>query len=97
MGHIFTATVMKPGPAKVEDITKLPPPKTVIKVRIFLDIIDYVLKFIAGCGKIIAPLMKILNYKRHFHWLPARDAALKILKTALILDMVLNFLNCEVQ
>lgn len=97
LGHIISAAGIKPNSAKVAAITKMPPPKDANKVCMFLDMISYVINFIAGCGELIAPLNKILDSKRPFYWTPVRDASFQALKTALVSAFVLKSLNSEAQ
>lgn len=68
------------------------PLKDVDNVHISLGTKAYLHKLIAGCGKLISPLTKILNSKHPFHWTPSREAAFQDLKTSLVLISALKFL-----
>lgn len=63
LGHTITASGIKFNPAKAQAISKMPPLKYVGEVKILLNMVAYVHRFIAGCGELIDHLTKILNLK----------------------------------
>ena len=61
LGHVVSATGMKPDPAKVQVIEEWPEPETVFDVRSFLGLANYFRKYILGFAKMVAPLTHLLK------------------------------------
>ena len=56
IGHILSATGIRPLPAKTHAIQHMGPPMTPKQVRAFLGLVGYYRKFIKGFAKIAKPL-----------------------------------------
>ena len=56
LGHILSATAIRPLPAKTHAIQHMQPPMTPKQVRAFLGLVGYYRKFIKGFAKIAKPL-----------------------------------------
>jgi hypothetical protein len=56
LGHIVTASGVKPNPAKIEVIKNFPLPKTITELQSFLGILGYYRRFIKDYAKITKPL-----------------------------------------
>ena len=60
LGHFILADGIKVDPAKIEVISKIPTPKTLKEVRIFLGHAGYYRRFIENLSKIASPLFSLL-------------------------------------
>ena len=60
LGHILSATGIRPLPAKTHAIQHMQPPTTPKQVRAFLGLVRYYRKFIKGFTK-IAKLLTLLT------------------------------------
>ena len=56
LGHILSATGIRPLPAKTHTIQHMQPPMTPKQVRAFLGLVGYYRKFIKAFAKIAKPL-----------------------------------------
>ena len=56
LGHILSATGIRPLPVKTHAIQHMQPPMTPKQVRAFLGLVGYYRKFIKGFAKIAKPL-----------------------------------------
>ena len=56
LGHILSATGIRPLPSKTHAIQHMQPPTTPKQVRAFLGLVGYYRKFIKGFAKITKPL-----------------------------------------
>ena len=59
LGHILSATGIRPLPSKTHAIQHMQPPTTPKQVRAFLGLVGYYRKFIKGFAKIAKPLMML--------------------------------------
>ena len=55
VGHVFTATGLKPDPAKVSAITDMPPLDDVTALQRFICMVTYLAKFIPNLSDLAAP------------------------------------------
>ena len=61
LGHIISASGIKPNPEKIKAIKELPRPTSILRLQTFLGLVAFVRKFIPNCSKLIAPLMALLK------------------------------------
>ncbi|XP_050077299.1 uncharacterized protein LOC126564332 [Anopheles maculipalpis] len=62
LGHIIDSRGLRPDPAKIDAIKKLPPPKDVTGVRSFIGAINFYAKFILNMRNLRYPLDKFLFF-----------------------------------
>ena len=80
VGHLVTAQGLKPDPAKVRAVQKMPIPTSKEDVRRFLGFIQYLAKFIPNLSEIDAPLRKVNKQDVMFFWEKEQDECFKKLK-----------------
>lgn len=61
LGHIITPDGIRPNPAKIDVIQKVPIPKTIKHIRSFLGLTGFYRKFIKDYGRIALPMIKYLK------------------------------------
>jgi ribonuclease HI len=83
LGHIITDGGISVDPAKVEDVLKWEPPRTVKEIRSFLGLAGYYRRFIEGFFKIVKPLTTLLEKDREFKWTDACQECFEELKRRL--------------
>jgi hypothetical protein len=66
LGHIITDGGISVDPAKVSDVLKWKPPRTVKEIRSFLGLAGYYRRFIEGFSKIARPLTSLLEKDKEF-------------------------------
>ena len=97
LGHILSATGIKPLPAKTHTIQNMKPPTTPKQVRAFLGLVGYYRKLIKGFAKIFAkiakPLTLLTRQQVKFDWTPAHHAAFLHLKEAIVQAPILHYPN----
>ena len=66
LGHILSATGIRPFPSKTCTIQSMQPPTTPKQVRAFLGLVSYYRKFIKGFAKIAKPLTLLTRQQVKF-------------------------------
>ena len=66
MGHVITSDGLKPDPAKVEWIQKMPIPSDKQAVRRFLGMVNYLQRFSPKLSAVTAPLRELLKEQNVF-------------------------------
>ncbi|XP_062700352.1 uncharacterized protein K02A2.6-like [Aedes albopictus] len=90
VGHVVDSRGLRPDPAKIEAITKLPPPTDVSGVRSFLGAINYYGKFVPNMRKLRYPLDNLLKAEAKFQWTPECQKAFEHFKKILSSDLLLT-------
>ena len=70
LGHILSATGIRPLPAKTHAMQHMQPPMTPKQVTAFLGLVGYYRKFIKGFAKIAKPLTLLTRQQVKFDWTP---------------------------
>ena len=78
LGHIISSRGIEVDKAKIDIISKLPPPTNVKTIRQFLGYAGFYRRFIKDFSKIAKPLYKLLEKDAQFIW---RKIARKVLKS----------------
>jgi hypothetical protein len=89
LGHIITDEGISVDPAKVDDVLKWEPPRTVKEISSFLGLAGYYRRFIEGFSKIEKPLTTLLEKGREFKWTDACQDSFEELKRRLTTAPVL--------
>ena len=92
LGHILSATGIRPLPAKTHTIY-MQPPTTPKQVRAFLGLVGYYRKFIKGFAKIAKPLPLLTRQQVKFEWTPEHHTAFLHLKEAIVQAPILHYSN----
>ena len=93
LGHILSATGIRPLPAKTHTIQHMQPPTTPKQVRAFLGLVRYYRKFIKGFTKIAKPLTLLTRQQVKFEWTPEHHTAFLHLKEAIVQAPILHYPN----
>ena len=72
LGHYISTKGFEPVEQKVQTITNIPKPQTMMQLKRFLGMINFYRRFIPGCAEILQSLNKMLspakNSKRKLKW-----------------------------
>ncbi|XP_062703621.1 uncharacterized protein K02A2.6-like [Aedes albopictus] len=90
VGHVVDSRGLRPDPAKIEAITKLPPPTDVSGVRSFLGAINYYGKLVPNMRKLRYPLDNLLKADAKFKWTPECQQEFEQFKRILSSDLLLT-------
>ena len=93
LGHILSATGIRPLPAKTHAIQHMQTPMTPKQVRAFLGLVGYYRKFIKGFAKIAKPLTLLTRQQVKFEWTPEHHTAFLHLKEAIVQAPILHYPN----
>ena len=91
LGHIVSASGIKPDPEKVKAIQNLATPTTVKGVRSFIGMCGYYRRFVPNFVKIAKPLTDLTKKNRHFYWTEECQVSFETLRTALMEAPVLAY------
>ena len=93
LGHILSATGIRPLPSKIHAIQNMNPLTTPKQVRAFLRLVGYYRKFIRGFTKIAKPLTLLTRQQVKFNWTPEHQEAVIHLKEAIVQAPILHYPN----
>ena len=93
LGHILSATGIRPLCAKTHTIQHMRLPMTPKQVRAFLGLAGYYRKFIKGFARIAKPLTLLTRQQVKFDWMPEHHTAFLHLKEAIVQAPILHYLN----
>ena len=93
LGHTFSATGIRPLPAKTHAIQHMQPTTTPKQVRAFLGLVRYYRKFIKGFAKIAKPLTLLTRQQVKFEWTLEHHTAFLHLKEAIVQVPILHYPN----
>ena len=93
LGHILSATGIRPLPAKTHVIQHMQPPTTPKQVRAFLGLVGYYRKFIKGFAKIAKPLTLLTRQQVKFDWTLEHHTTFLHLKEAIVEAPILHYPN----
>ncbi|KAL4312655.1 hypothetical protein GQ457_01G020160 [Hibiscus cannabinus] len=90
LGHKISSKGMEVDKAKIEVISKLPPPTTVKGIRSFLGHAGFYRRFIENFSKITKPLCSLLEQGRQFEFNEDCTKAFNILKQKLVTSPIVE-------
>ena len=93
LGHILSATGIRPLPTKTHTIQHMQPPMTLKQVRAFLGLVGYHRKFIKGFAKIAKPLPLLTRQQVKFEWTLEHHSTFLHLKEATVQAPILHYPN----
>ena len=91
LGHILSATGIRPLPSKTHTIQHMQPPTTPTQVGAFLGLVGYYRKFIKGFTKMAKPLTMLRQQQVKFEWTSVHHTAFLHLKEAIIQAPILCY------
>ena len=91
LGHLVSASGIKPDPQKVSAIQNLGAPSTVKDVRSFIGMCSYYRRFIPNFAKIAKPLTELTKKNRRFDWSDQCQTAFETLRTTLTTAPILAY------
>ena len=95
LGHLLSASGVRPTEAKVKTIVEMPTPVDVSGVRSFMGLAGYYRKFVPNFSNLAKPLNELTQADTPFEWTTAREGAFQELKNALISLPFLKALDFE--
>ena len=91
LGHILSATGIRPLPSKTHTIQHMQPPTTPKQVQVFFGLVGYNRKFIKGFAKIAKPLTMLTCQQVKFDWTSTHHIAFLNLKEAIVQAPILHY------
>ncbi|UYV72887.1 K02A2.6-like [Cordylochernes scorpioides] len=88
LGHILDEDGIRPDPAKIEAVAKMPAPTDVHGVR-FLGMVNHLGRFVENLSEIVAPLNQLLVKSQDFVWDCSQERAFQKLKELLTTQPIL--------
>ena len=92
-GNIYSATGVRPDPAKVQAITDLLPPKDKTELQSFLGMITYLSSYISNLSDKTTPLRQLLHKDVDFQWHQEHQKAFTELKQTIQTAGTLSYFN----
>ena len=81
VGHVFTDKGLQADPDKIEAICKMLAPSDVLRVRRFLGMVAYLMRFVPGVTDLTGPLRKLAHHDAVWDWSRECDNAMNKIKT----------------
>ncbi|UYV69297.1 K02A2.6-like [Cordylochernes scorpioides] len=89
LGHILDEDGIRPDPAKIEAVAKMPAPTDVHGVRRFLGMVNHLGRFVENLSEIVAPLNQLLVKSQDFVWDCSQERGFRKLKELLTTQPIL--------
>ena len=93
LGQLIDGTGIKPDPAKVLAVQKMPTPKNISELRRFLGMVNHLIKFTPCLVDKTKPLRDLLVTDRHWVWGEMQQKAFERLRQMLTSSPVLALFN----
>ena len=75
MGHLLTRAGLKPDPAKVEAITKMPKPQDIEGIQHLNGFSNYLAKFLPQLSDVMEPIRRLTRKDTQWQWSTEQDKA----------------------
>ena len=90
LGHVVSAGIVEPDPAKTEAIRYWPTPKDQHSLQVALGLFNYYRKFVPGFSTVADPLNKLLRKGQRWEWTSVHQAAFDSIKKFLTQEPILT-------
>lgn len=97
MGHLISASGIRPDPVKVAAVRNMPEPKSQAEVRRFLGMCNYLARFMPHLSSVSEPLRRLTDEGAEFSWTGVQGRAFQDLKTLIIEEQLLTFYDVKKQ
>ncbi len=91
LGHVISASGIKPDPSKTAEVKAFPVPSDVTAVRQFIGLASYYRRFVPSFASIAAPLRVLTKKNAIFNWTSECQTAFDHLKDLLVTAPVLAY------
>ena len=91
MGHVLTSEGLKPDPAKIQAVSKMPKPTCKQETLSLLGFVNYLAKFLPRLSEIAHPIRELTTKNRSFVWSKQHDEAFEEIKTLVTRHPVLKY------
>ena len=91
LGHVISASGIKPDPSKTAEVRAFPVPSDVTGVRQFIGLASYYRRFIPSFSSVAEPLRALTKNNAVFNWTPECQSAFERLKDLLVSAPVLAY------
>ena len=91
MGHVLTSEGLKPNPAKIQAVSKMPKPTCKQETLSLLGFANYLTKFLPRLSEIAHPIRELTTKNRSFVWSKQHDEAFEEIKTLVTRHPVLKY------
>lgn len=90
LAHIVDESGLRPDPAKIESIVKMPPPSDITGLRSFLGAVNFYGKFVSEMHQLRKPLDALLKKNAQFVWNNDCQKSFQMFKEVLQSDLLLT-------
>ena len=91
LGHVVTASGVKPNPINVSKILDWPQPKTAKQIKQFVAMGSYYRRYIKDFATIVRPMVELTKKGKKFVWNDACSNAFQQLKEVLVSSDVMGY------
>ena len=91
MGHLLSSDGLKPDPAKVEAVTKMPRPEDVEGVQRLNGFVNYFAKFLPKLSEILEPIRRLTRKDTQWHRSEEQDSAFQKIQHMVTQAPVLSY------
>ena len=93
MGHVISDQGVRPDPAKVETIAKMPSPTDVSGVKRFCGMVQYLARFLPNLAANLEPLRHLTRKNVAWNWTPTCETSVQTVKDKISQPPVLAYFD----